>query len=94
MHVDVGQRCRALDQEPPPTLPTMSTRNVPAGRWMKIQGMVNGRAHISCLILVHVGVGQRCRALDVESSAHLPATSTRNVPAGRWTMGYHAMDSI
>jgi len=42
------------------------------------------RAHISsCLILVHVGVGQRCCARDEESPAILPTMSTRNVPAGR-----------
>ena len=29
------------------------------------------------VISVHVGVGQRCRALDVESSAALPTISTR-----------------
>ena len=36
------------------------------------------------LILVHVGVGQRCRtrAPDVESPATLPTMSARNVPAG------------
>eukprot|EP00964_Phaeocystis_antarctica_P026638 scaffold15011_cov61-Phaeocystis_antarctica.AAC.4 len=35
MHAGVGQRCRALlgDEEPPTVLPTMSTRNVPAGPW-------------------------------------------------------------
>eukprot|EP00964_Phaeocystis_antarctica_P138369 scaffold103055_cov68-Phaeocystis_antarctica.AAC.3 len=38
VHVGVRQRCRALDAESP-ALPTMSTRNVPAGRWMKVQGM-------------------------------------------------------
>eukprot|EP00964_Phaeocystis_antarctica_P066069 scaffold39905_cov80-Phaeocystis_antarctica.AAC.3 len=28
----------------------------------------------------------RCRARDVESTATLPATSTRNVPAGQWAV--------
>ena len=32
------------------------------------------------LILVHVGVGQRCRALDEESPAMLPTKSTSNLP--------------
>eukprot|EP00964_Phaeocystis_antarctica_P089736 scaffold57308_cov59-Phaeocystis_antarctica.AAC.2 len=41
------------------------------------------RAHKASLISVQVGVGQRCRALDVESPAILPTMSTRNVPAGR-----------
>ena len=32
VHVAVGQRCRAVDEESP-ALPNMSMRNVPAGRW-------------------------------------------------------------
>ena len=32
VHVAVGQRCRAGDEESP-ALPNMSMRNVPAGRW-------------------------------------------------------------
>eukprot|EP00964_Phaeocystis_antarctica_P002395 scaffold1237_cov67-Phaeocystis_antarctica.AAC.2 len=39
------------------------------------------RAHMSRFVRIHVGVGQRCRALDVESPAILQTTSTRNVPA-------------
>ena len=54
---------------------------------MKVQGQFKRRAHIASLILVHIGVGQRCRALNVESPALLPTTSTRNVPAGRWMKG-------
>ena len=42
------------------------------------------RAHIASLIIVRVGVVQRCSAIDVESSTTLPTMSTRNVPAGRW----------
>ena len=59
-----------------------------AGRWIKVQGMFERRAHIeSNLISVHVGIGQRCRAreADEESPAILPTMSTRNVPAGRYT---------
>ena len=33
------------------------------------------RAHLASLIIVHVGVGQRCRAVDGESPA-LPAERT------------------
>ena len=84
VYVGVGQRCRALDVESPAILPTISTRNVPAGRWMNVQGRFERRAHKVSLIRVHVGVGQRCRAEDVESPAPLPTVSTRNVPAGRW----------
>ena len=43
---------------------------------------VNATAVIQCLISVHVGVGQRCRARDGESPGTLLAMSTRNVPAG------------
>eukprot|EP00964_Phaeocystis_antarctica_P023625 scaffold13193_cov60-Phaeocystis_antarctica.AAC.3 len=68
-------RCRAPDGESPAMLPTMSTRNVPAGCWMKLQGQFKGRAHRGSLIRVHVGVCQRCRAIDVESPAILPTTS-------------------
>ena len=84
VHVGVGQRSRALipDVESPAMLPTMSTRDVPAGRWMRAQGGFNRRAHLS-LIIVHVGVGQRCRAPDEESPAILPTMSTRELPAGR-----------
>ena len=57
--------------------------NVPAGRWVIVQGNFRRRAHIVSFIRVHVGVGQRCRAEDVyiESPAKLPTMSTRNVPA-------------
>ena len=50
---------------------------------MRAQARFNRRAHVS-LVLVHVGVGQRCRALDEESPAMLPTMSSRDVPAGRW----------
>eukprot|EP00964_Phaeocystis_antarctica_P069702 scaffold42375_cov66-Phaeocystis_antarctica.AAC.1 len=33
IHVGVDQRCRARDGESPAILPTMSTCNVPSGRW-------------------------------------------------------------
>ena len=39
------------------------------GRWRRVQGRFNRWAHVVSLILVHGGVGQRCRALDVESPA-------------------------
>ena len=68
----------------------MSARNVPSGRWMKVQGQFKRQAHPTSLILVHVGVDQccratdGCRATDVEPPASLPTVSTRDVPAGRW----------
>eukprot|EP00964_Phaeocystis_antarctica_P120971 scaffold84692_cov66-Phaeocystis_antarctica.AAC.10 len=55
-----------------------------SGRLMTLQGQFKRRAHIASLIIVHVGVGQRCRAPDEESPAILPTVSTRNVPAGQW----------
>ena len=81
IHVGVGQRCRATDVESPAILPTTSTRNVPAGRWMEAQEQFKRRAHISSLIIVHVGVGQRCRARNGESPA-LPAARARSVSIG------------
>ena len=39
------------------------------------------RAHLLSLISVHVGVGQRDRALDKESPAILQIMSTRDIPA-------------
>ena len=93
VHAGVGQRCRAGDDESPAKLPTMSTRDIPAGRWMRAQGGFNRRAHPASPILVHVGVGQRGRAregpylVDVESPAILPKHEhTRDVPAGRWML--------
>eukprot|EP00964_Phaeocystis_antarctica_P066070 scaffold39905_cov80-Phaeocystis_antarctica.AAC.4 len=57
-----------------------------------MEEMCSRKAHIVSFILVHVGVGQRCRARDVESPALLPTMSTRHVTQrGRWTMGYYAM---
>jgi hypothetical protein len=77
VHIGVGKRCRAADVESPAILPSMSTRHAPAGRWMRAQGIFNRRAHMVSPILVHVGVGQRCRAADHgESPAILPTMST------------------
>ena len=54
---------------------------------MKAHGQFKRRAHIASLIGVHVAVGQRCRAVDGESSTILPTMSTRNASAGTgaWT---------
>ena len=42
VHVGVDQRCRAtpsvIADVESPALPTMSTRNVPAGRWIRVHG--------------------------------------------------------
>ena len=84
VHVGVGQRCRARDEESPATLPTIRTRDVPAGRWMEAQEQFKRRANPRSLIIVHVGVGQRCRAQDEESPASLPTIRTRDVPSGCW----------
>ena len=42
---------------------------------------INIRARPRCDVRIHVGVGQRCRALDVESPA-LPAASARSASIG------------
>eukprot|EP00964_Phaeocystis_antarctica_P004635 scaffold2497_cov62-Phaeocystis_antarctica.AAC.3 len=52
------------------------TSDVSAGRWMKVQGQFERRAHNGSLIIIHVGIGQRCHTEDVESPAILPTTST------------------
>ena len=44
-------------------------RNVPSGRWRQCLGKGRRRAHITRYVRVHVGVGQRGRASDVDSSA-------------------------
>ena len=75
IHVGVDQCCRASDVKPPAILPTMSTYNVPAGRWRKCLGKGRRPAYIIRLVRIHVGVGQRRRAQDVESRA-LPAKTT------------------
>eukprot|EP00964_Phaeocystis_antarctica_P055965 scaffold32964_cov64-Phaeocystis_antarctica.AAC.3 len=46
----------------------MSTRKVPAGRWMECHGRFKRRAHRFSLIRVDVGIGQRRRARDPEST--------------------------
>ena len=56
------------------------------GRWMKAQGKLKMQANrIAHSVRIHVGVGQRCRAGDVEPPA-LPAerTSAGNDSLGRW----------
>ena len=72
VHVGVGQCCRAIDVESPTILPTMNTLShvtFQRGARMTVHGEFKMRAHIASLISVHVGVGQRCRARDVESPA-------------------------
>ena len=46
VYVGVDQCCRARDEESP-ALPTMSTRNVPAGRWRKVQGKFKRKTHVA-----------------------------------------------
>ena len=45
------------------------------GRWRKHLGKGRRRAHKTRFVRIHVGVGQRCRALDVESSGLQGATA-------------------
>ena len=74
------QKANTLPHIPAHTKHTLSS----AGRWTKVHGKFKMRAHIGSLISVHVRVGQRCRARDVESPAILPNMSKRGVPAGQW----------
>ena len=53
-------------------------RNVPLGRWRNCLGKGRRRAHICRFVRIHVGVGQRCRARDVESST-LQGTKAKHV---------------
>ena len=64
---------------------------------MQVQGKFNVQTHLNSLVLVHVCIGQRCRAIAVqrdEESSALPTMSTRTILAGHWIMGHYAMDSI
>ena len=59
-------------------------RNVPSGRWRKYLGKGRKCAYPRSLIRVHVGVGQCCRAVDVESRALQAKNRKRDIPSGRW----------
>ena len=50
------------------------------GRWRICLGKGRRRAHITCSVRIHVGVGQRCRARDVESST---------LQAKKWSVTFH-----
>ena len=87
IHFGVGQRCRAPDGdgESPALLPTISTRKSSSGARDEKLRRGSHRAslisvHVSSLIIVHVGVGQRCRTRDEESPASLPYRLN-----GHWT---------
>eukprot|EP00964_Phaeocystis_antarctica_P033492 scaffold18993_cov66-Phaeocystis_antarctica.AAC.2 len=68
VHVGVSQSCRARNSvlscpqdEESPTLPTTNTHNLPAGRWMKVQGLFKGEHTLSAwfsytLVFVSVAV--------------------------------------
>ena len=80
VHIGVDQHCAALDVE--------SSTNTSAPVAMDIATFeishsigcdMDTSAVIASRVIVHVCVGQRCRAFDVESSAILPTMSTRNV---------------
>jgi hypothetical protein len=68
-------------KSPAPCCKPWHTRHVPAGRWM-MRELKEGSTQAGTdpsLILVHVGVGQRCSApsSDAEPPAILPTMSTR-----------------
>ena len=81
VHIGVDQRCCADDVtlvntddvESSAILPTMSTHVTSSGALDTTSRTVQqASTHIFSLIVVHVGVDQRCRAPDVESPAKLP----------------------
>ena len=59
------------------------------GRWVKVRGLFKRRAHNASLVLVHVGVAQRCLAppADVESSAAALQAKVEHVTFQRGAAG-------
>eukprot|EP00964_Phaeocystis_antarctica_P014592 scaffold8060_cov82-Phaeocystis_antarctica.AAC.2 len=65
------KRCRARDVESSATLPTMSTRNVPAGRWKKCLGKGRRRAYRTSRVVMDIAafkVGHSVRS-DKDATA-------------------------
>ena len=60
-----------------------ATVSISVGRWRKCLGEGRRPAYICRFVRMHVGVGQRGRALDVESTA-LQAKKKRSSSRGRW----------
>ena len=56
------------------------SRKLKTASWALEEGRKH--AHLLSLILVHIGVDQRCRARDVESPAILPTMSKRKFQRG------------
>eukprot|EP00964_Phaeocystis_antarctica_P061509 scaffold36779_cov71-Phaeocystis_antarctica.AAC.2 len=82
-HVGVGQRRRAFDVKSP-ALPTMSTRNVPAGRWMKVQGKFKLQAHISSGVIMDIAAFKvrHSIGIDIDATAPLRAARVRSNSIG------------
>eukprot|EP00964_Phaeocystis_antarctica_P079572 scaffold49583_cov71-Phaeocystis_antarctica.AAC.3 len=81
VHVGVSQRCRAIDKESSAPLPTMSTRNVPAGRWMKVQGEFKMQANIASGVVIDIAAFKVSHSVDIDASA-LPVARARSVSIG------------
>ena len=69
VYVAVGQRCRARDEESPASLPTTSTRNVPAGRWFKVQGKFKLQAHRRSGVVMDVAAFKVSHSEDIDATA-------------------------
>jgi hypothetical protein len=79
VHVGVGQRCRALDEEPPTMLPIKSTSNLPLGRWMKVQGTL--QAHIISGVVMDIAAFKVSHSVDTDATA-LRAARVRSKSIG------------
>eukprot|EP00964_Phaeocystis_antarctica_P138872 scaffold103534_cov74-Phaeocystis_antarctica.AAC.2 len=77
------KRCRARDEESSAMLPTTSTRNVPAGRWMTVQGIFKMRAHIMSGIVMDVAAFKVSHTVGSDKDA----TTLRAARAGSSSIG-------
>ena len=99
VHVGVGRRCRAGDEESPAILPIMSTRNVPARRWMKVQGKLKMQAHsisgvvmdIAAIKVSHSSI-KNAAALH-QNAAALQAARARSSSIGKMERYMRGFDS-
>jgi hypothetical protein len=90
VHVGVGQRCRALDEEPPTMLPIKSTSNLPLGRWMKVQGTL--QAHIISGVVMDIAAFKVSHSVDTDATA-LRAARVRSKSIGAMERYMRGFDS-
>jgi len=63
------------------TLPSVSTRNVPSGQWMKIQGNFKMQAHITSGVVMDVAAFKVSHSVDIDAAA-LRAARARSKSIG------------